>query len=100
VLKTSSSKIGRAACRKLYERGHIGHSKPAVWLQLLRMGLAGIAPMPVRLANVAGAWLYAGYCWLCLGAVGAMTWLGLQVCCRAATAAEGWPIMGFGCWFE
>lgn len=79
VLKTSSGKIRRAACRELYERGQIGRSKPAVWLQLAKMALAGVVPTAARLAHGFGVWSYAGYCWLCLGLGGTMAWLGLQV---------------------
>ena len=41
VLKTSSGKIRRAACRELYERGMIGAKTRSVWRQVLRVWLAG-----------------------------------------------------------
>ena len=37
VLKTSSGKIRRAACREAYERGELGTSVRAPWLQLTRL---------------------------------------------------------------
>jgi acyl carrier protein len=61
VLKTSSGKIRRAAIRDLYERGALAPSVRAVWLQLLRLGLAGIAPSIKRLSKTAGAWAWAAY---------------------------------------
>ncbi len=42
VLKTSSGKIRRAACRELYEQGRIGESAHSVWLQLARLYLAAL----------------------------------------------------------
>lgn len=42
VLKTSSGKIRRAACRELYEQGRIGESAHSVWLQLARLQLAAL----------------------------------------------------------
>ncbi|SHO46335.1 AMP-binding protein [Desulfopila aestuarii] len=79
VLKTSSGKIRRSACRNLYISGHIGRTKPAVWMQMARMGLASVKPMLQRLAARLGALVYAGYCWFCLGLVGIVAWCGLQL---------------------
>lgn len=79
VLKTSSGKIRRAACRMLYESGHIGQRKSAVWLQLLRMAMAGVVPTVGRLARKVTAGLYACYCWLSLGLVGAAVWCLIMV---------------------
>ena len=42
VLKTSSGKIRRAACRDLYEQGRIGEVGRAVWLQLLRLQIEAL----------------------------------------------------------
>lgn len=42
VLKTSSGKVRRAACRELYEQGRIGETGSAVWVQLLRMQVASL----------------------------------------------------------
>ncbi len=47
VLKTSSGKIRRAACRELYEQEQIGQASKAVWIQLLRLQLATL-PNRVR----------------------------------------------------
>jgi 1-acyl-sn-glycerol-3-phosphate acyltransferase len=48
ILKTSSGKIRRAACREAYERGTLGVRAP--WVQLLRLALRGLA---VQLAQQA-----------------------------------------------
>ena len=42
VLKTSSGKIRRSAMRDLYHRGVLERARPAVWLQILRLQLAGL----------------------------------------------------------
>jgi len=39
VLKTSSGKVRRAACRTLYERGELGTGERPPWLQLTRLAL-------------------------------------------------------------
>ena len=75
VLKTSSGKIRRAASRELYEKGGIGKAKRALWLQLVRLSLAGILPQTRRIIRRTGAYLYASYCWLLFGLIGLPLWL-------------------------
>lgn len=91
VLKTSSGKIRRSACRQVYESGHLGRQKAAVWLQLLRMGVKSVGPMLRRLADRASALLYAGYCWLVLAFSGAAVWCGLMV---LPGGAKCWRLAG------
>ena len=67
VLKTSSGKIRRAASRKLYESGTIGKPQQALWLQVLRLTLAGFLPQLRRQFRRLTAVGYAGYCWLLFG---------------------------------
>jgi len=43
ILKTSSGKLRRAACRELYEKGLIGKKQKPPWLQLLHFALKGLA---------------------------------------------------------
>ena len=74
VLKTSSGKIRRSANRQLFESGRIGRKKTAIWLQLLRMGLASLGPLAGRLLRRAAATLYAGWCWLVLSLTGGLLW--------------------------
>jgi 1-acyl-sn-glycerol-3-phosphate acyltransferase len=75
VLKTSSGKIRRAACRELYEQGSIGRAGRSLWLQLVRLSLAGVVPQLRRLARRSGEGLYAAYCWLLFGLIGVPLWL-------------------------
>jgi 1-acyl-sn-glycerol-3-phosphate acyltransferase len=63
VLKTSSGKIRRSACRELYERGMLGAGERPVALQLARLAAAGAAGGVRRLARRARDSLYGIYVW-------------------------------------
>jgi 1-acyl-sn-glycerol-3-phosphate acyltransferase len=63
VLKTSSGKIRRSACRELYERGALGAPGRAVWVQVARVALGGVGVSAKRWAREAGRAVYAGYAW-------------------------------------
>lgn len=69
ILKTSSGKIRRAACRELYEQHRIGKRPRADWMQVVRLWLAGLSPRWQRLLRVGYDWAYAGYAYLILGLV-------------------------------
>jgi 1-acyl-sn-glycerol-3-phosphate acyltransferase len=75
VLKTSSGKIRRAASRELYEKGEVGKAKRPLWLQLVRLSLAGILPQSRRVLRRIRSSLYASYCWLLFGLIGILLWL-------------------------
>jgi 1-acyl-sn-glycerol-3-phosphate acyltransferase len=74
VLRTSSGKIRRAACRELYERGALGRQR-AVWMQFLRLGIAGAVPQLRRTRRGLAALLYAGYAWALVGLLAVPGWL-------------------------
>ncbi len=77
VLKTSSGKIRRAACRELYEQGHIGKTQTGTWLQVLRMTLHAV-PMAVRRMSLRlGHWLYAVYAQAVFRSLAAVLTLGI-----------------------
>jgi 1-acyl-sn-glycerol-3-phosphate acyltransferase len=63
VMKTSSGKIRRSACRELYETGQLGKGKRPVWVQLLRLASAGIKPGIRRLRQRFITLVYALYTW-------------------------------------
>ncbi|MGB7542702.1 MAG: AMP-binding protein [Burkholderiales bacterium] len=63
VLKTSSGKIRRAACRELYEGGMLAASRRPVALQLARLFLSGFAGRGRALARIVAEWTYALYLW-------------------------------------
>ena len=75
VLKTSSGKIRRSACRDLYDRGGRGALERAVWLQLTRVAAASLLPQLRRSGARLSDWLYAGYVWLWFGVLAPPTWL-------------------------
>ncbi len=59
VPKTSSGKIRRVAAREYYERGPTAVTGGAVWLQFLRLFLAGAAPQLRRGLRTLGGALFA-----------------------------------------
>lgn len=74
VLKTSSGKIRRSACRELYEKGRLTTARPGVLWQLVRLAVSSAAPRWRRLrrstADLAWAiraqtvfWLVAPAAW-------------------------------------
>ncbi|MFZ5877163.1 MAG: AMP-binding protein [Nitrospirota bacterium] len=68
VLKTSSGKIRRAACRDLYDRGALAGSGPrAVWLQVARLAAGGALGEARRWARGGARAMYAGYAWTVFG---------------------------------
>ena len=75
VLKTSSGKIRRAASREFYERGGAAGRPAPVWLQLMRLTLAGVVPSLVRLAHAAAAIAYASYVWIVFLMLAPLAWL-------------------------
>ena len=60
ILKTSSGKIRRAACRELYERGQL-ETRRSVWWQFARLGAGALLPQWRRLRQSSAARLYAVY---------------------------------------
>src|SRR3989338_894731 len=74
VLKTSSGKIRRAACRELYERG--AAPERAVWWQVVRLAWAGLLPQLRRGSRVIADLLYAAWVWALFWLMAPLTWLG------------------------
>jgi 1-acyl-sn-glycerol-3-phosphate acyltransferase len=60
LLKTSSGKIRRAACRELYRQG-AGQSQAALWVQTGRLLFSSVRPQLRRLRRTALNHLFAGY---------------------------------------
>jgi len=93
VLKTSSGKIRRPACRALYERGLIGKPKRKVWWQIARMSLAGLGPLGRRAARNLGEWFFASYAWAMFGLVIPIIWAAVMT---LPSFAWRWRIMRGG----
>jgi 1-acyl-sn-glycerol-3-phosphate acyltransferase len=75
VLKTSSGKIRRDACRQLYEKGALGGPRKPVWRQVLALKLEGIGPLMARLRRRVGATTFAVWGWTLTGLLGPIGWL-------------------------
>jgi len=105
VPKTSSGKIRRVAAREFYERGPSAVKPQAVWLQFLRLALAGAAPQMRRTWRAARGALYALRAYVAFGllfplalATSAVagpraTWRVGGAVCRAFLRAAGIPIV-------
>ena len=64
VLKTSSGKIRRAACRELYDSGLLEAPRHAVWRQLANLAATAVAGDLRRGALAIAATAYGVYAWL------------------------------------
>ena len=75
ILKTSSGKIRRSACRELYEQGQLAQTTKAIWLQFSHMLLRSLVPEWRRLKKTIINSLYASYAWFLFGIMGCLGWL-------------------------
>ncbi|WP_455216861.1 AMP-binding protein, partial [Kaarinaea lacus] len=75
VLKTSSGKIRRSACKELYEEGKLQQTSRAVWLQLLHVLLHSLVPEWRRVRHKAFDSLFAAYAWSMFSLLGFLTWV-------------------------
>ncbi|NNE21904.1 MAG: AMP-binding protein [Rhizobiales bacterium] len=75
VPKTSSGKIRRSTTRELYEKGKLGQPGRALWLQVIRLGFMSGMPRLRRLVRTIGDSAYAGWWWLVLIVLAAITWV-------------------------
>lgn len=74
VLKTSSGKLRRAACRELYEQGQIRPRLP-VWRQIVRVLPFSIKPLIQRAWRRASEETYSAYAWSVFTALACVGWL-------------------------
>ncbi|WP_198649922.1 AMP-binding protein [Zobellella maritima] len=75
VLKTSSGKVRRAACRSLYLQGGIGKGAPKAWFQLLRLTLGSAGPWLRSLGGQLAGAAFALHAALMLGLLAPPIWL-------------------------
>jgi 1-acyl-sn-glycerol-3-phosphate acyltransferase len=76
VLKTSSGKIRRAACREQYERGELGVEAPRpAWLQLALLAAEGVAGRARGALARAGELVWGVWAWTSLVLVMLPAWL-------------------------
>jgi len=74
IPKTSSGKIRRAACKELYQQGHLDFRQNAIWLQVIHLLSAGAVPQFRRYWRTCVDLSYAGYCWLLMGIIAPIVW--------------------------
>jgi len=75
VLKTSSGKVRRAACRERYERGQIGKTQKSNLLQILRVAVTGLRPQLRRLRQTLLTRLYGIYARIIFWLLAPLVWL-------------------------
>lgn len=76
ILKTSSGKIRRTACRELYESGQIKKKQTGVIWQITRLAFSSIMPQLRRAWKQSKTVLFAIYCWLIYLCLAPLVWLG------------------------
>jgi 1-acyl-sn-glycerol-3-phosphate acyltransferase len=79
VLKTSSGKTRRAACRELYEQGRLGVTQRAPWLQWLSLAAGAAAARVRRASRTAGRRAWGLWAWMVVVALGAVAWCAVMV---------------------
>jgi 1-acyl-sn-glycerol-3-phosphate acyltransferase len=84
VLKTSSGKLRRAATRDLYLSGRLQSRPPSPFMQILRVGLSGLAAAASRSLRRLPQTLYAGYAWTLFLAIGPWVWVAVATLPRPA----------------
>ena len=77
ILRTSSGKVRRGACRDLYLNGQIGRGSRPAWIQIALLGVRGVVPQTKRLLRFLGERGWAWFAWLCLGAGGVTVFLSM-----------------------
>ncbi len=86
VLKTSSGKVRRSACRALVESGQVGAPVATPRRQVLRLALGAWAPRLRALRDSVGGVLFGLRAWGVFGVLAPPTWL-LTACTRNPSAA-------------
>ena len=74
VLKTSSGKIRRAACRELYERGELFSARRAPWRQWLRLAHTGVAAAAQHRLSLGVGWIWSVWAWMVFACVVPFAW--------------------------
>ncbi len=79
VLKTSSGKIRRAACRALYEQGRLGVTQRAPWRQWLALALEAAAAQARSTRRSAALWAWGLWAWAVFVALGTVAWFAVML---------------------
>jgi 1-acyl-sn-glycerol-3-phosphate acyltransferase len=105
VLKTSSGKIRRSACREHYEAGTLMQRMRPPWQQVLRLAAASLRTGLTRRLRASGSWLWSAWAWTVFATLVPPAWLLITLtptltlrrrCARAsarlALALSGLPV--------
>ena len=79
VLKTSSGKTRRAACRELYEQGRLGETQRAPWQQWLALAATAAAARARRARRSAGRWAWGLWAWCVFCSLSAVAWCAVML---------------------
>jgi 1-acyl-sn-glycerol-3-phosphate acyltransferase len=79
VLKTSSGKTRRAACRELYEQGRLGATQRAPWRQWLSLATSAAAAGMRRARRAVQRTAWGLWAWAVFGTVGMVAWCTVMV---------------------
>ena len=79
VLKTSSGKVRRSACRELYEQNQLGQAPRSFWLQVTRTVVKSTLPLARRLLHEFVKGAYAVYVWTLFLILTGVTWLSVML---------------------
>jgi len=90
VPKTSSGKLRRTFARELFESRQLALRPQPLWLQLLRLNIAGLAPQLRRTVRTVGDYLYASWWWSVVVLMGAFLWPTLLLLPRPS---QRWGVM-------
>lgn len=75
VLKTSSGKVRRAACREQYERGELISTQRAPWQQVLRLAGAGALAQTGQWLKHGAGWAWSAWAWMVFVSIVPVAWL-------------------------
>ncbi|MBW3591176.1 MAG: AMP-binding protein [Actinobacteria bacterium] len=75
VLKTSSGKIRRAACKELYEAGELNRKAKPFWMQIVDLAVSAAGGRLRRLPQDLWTAVYAIYDWVIFGLLAVVTWV-------------------------
>ncbi len=75
ILKTSSGKVRRSACRDLYLRGALGRKPPSPAWQTLRIALHSLPGLAQRGFSAARRWAFASWGWSLFLLLASGSWL-------------------------
>ncbi len=92
VLKTSSGKVRRSACRQLFESGRVGAVAPTARQQVLRLALGAVLPRLRHAAAAVGRVFYSAWATLLFVLLAPVAWLPTALMSKPSRA---WQLSGF-----